>query len=68
MGSWSSPPLLVAVLLADPDLDSRLERVLALTITHRDTAHHAVSLSSESGNITIAFRRDINGAIRHLVD
>ena len=66
MGSWSSPPLLlvVAVLLADPDL----ERVLALTITHRDTAHHAVSLSSESGNITIAFRRDINGAIRHHVD
>ena len=56
------------MLLADPDLDSRLERVLALTITHRDTAHHAVSLSSESGNITIAFRRDINGAIRHHVD
>jgi hypothetical protein len=45
-----------------------VERLPTLAVTHRDTAHHAVSLSSESGNITIAFRRDINGAIRHLVD
>ena len=34
-----------------------VERLPPLAATHRDTAHHAVSLSSESADITIGFRR-----------